>query len=301
MELRVLKYFLIVAREGSITNAANALHVTQPTLSRQIRDLEEELGQRLLIRNSHSVSLTEEGVLLRKRAEEILDLVEKTQREVSSPGEALSGDVYIGAGESVGVHVLTRAARQLQQSHPDVRFHIVSGDGLEVCELLDKGLVDFGLVFDHIDRAKYHAAPLPYRDVWGVLMRRDDPLARRESVRPQDLFDRPLLVSRQVLKSTLLSGWCGGDDGRIRIAGTYTLAFNGSLMVEDGMGYALCLDRIIHTSADSPLCFRPLEPRLEAGLHIVWKRYQIFSRAAEEYLKLVRGSGGVEANPSFLT
>ena len=286
MELRVLRYFLTIAREGNITNAANVLHITQPTLSRQIRDLEDELGQKLFVRNSHSVSLTNEGMLLRKRAEEILELVQKTEQEVSQPDYMLSGDVYIGAGETVGVHFLTRAARELRERYPDIHFHIVSGDGVEVCELLDKGLIDFGLLFDHVDQKKYNSVALPYQDTWGVLMRRDSPLAERESVRPEDLAHQPLLVSRQVLKSPLLSEWFGEDRSAMNVIGTYTLAFNGSLMVEDGMGYALCLDRIINVDG-SALCFRPLEPKREAGMHIVWKKYQIFSRAAEKYLEKI--------------
>ena len=252
MELRLLRYFLTVAREGSITNAANALHITQPTLSRQIHELEEELGQPLLVRGSRSVSLTGEGMLLRKRAEEILELVEKTERE---------------------------------------GFRIISGDGMEVCELLDKGLIDFGLVFDHAERSKYNALPVPWRDVWGVLVRKDHPLAEKEAVTPADLIHQPLLVSRQVLKGPLLPEWFGAGLDALNIAGTYTLAFNGSLMVEDGMGCALCLDRIINLGEDSPLCFRPLEPRREAGMHIIWKKYQVFSRAAEKYLELLEESG----------
>lgn len=295
MELRLLRYFLTVAREGNITNAANALHITQPTLSRQIRELEEELGQTLLVRGSRSVSLTGEGMLLRKRAEEILELVEKTEREVAQGDDAVTGEVCVGAGETVGVHFLTRAARLLRQRHPDVRFQIISGDGMEVCELLEKGLIDFGLVFDHVDRTKYNTLPVPWRDVWGVLMRRDNPLAQKQAVGPADLLDEPLLISRQVLKGPLLPEWFSTGVEALHIAGTYTLAFNGSLMVEDGMGCALCLDQIIKLPQDSPLCFRPLEPRREAGMHIVWKKYQVFSRAAEKYLELLRQAPGAAA------
>lgn len=288
MELRVLRYFLTVAREENITKAAEVLHITQPTLSRQIRDLEEEFGQQLLVRNSHSVSLTNEGMLLRKRAEEILELVEKTQQEVSQPNEELSGDVYIGAGETVGVHFLTEAACKLRAAHPAVHFHIASGDGTDVCEKLDKGLIDFGLVFDHVDFSKYRALPLPYQDTWGVLMRRDSPLAQKEHISPGDLLHQPLIVSRQVFHGGMLAEWFGKDAWQLQVVGTYNLVFNGSLMVEDGMGYALCLDRIINVSGESPLCFRPLEPKLEAGMHIVWKKYQIFSRAAEKYLEVLQ-------------
>ena len=298
MELRLLRYFLTVAREGSITNAANALHITQPTLSRQIHELEEELGQPLLVRGSRSVSLTGEGMLLRKRAEEILELVEKTEREVSLGDDVLTGEVSVGAGETVGVHFLTKAAQELRRRYPGVRFQIISGDGMEVCELLDKGLIDFGLVFDHVDRSKYNAIPVPWRDVWGVLVRKDHPLAEKEAVTPADLIHQPLLVSRQVLKGPLLPEWFGAGLDALNIAGTYTLAFNGSLMVEDGMGCALCLDRIINLGEDSPLCFRPLEPRREAGMHIIWKKYQVFSRAAEKYLELLEESGKESKPPA---
>ena len=202
----------------------------------------------------------------------------------------LTGEVSVGAGETVGVHFLTKAAQKLRRRYPAVRFQIISGDGMEVCELLDKGLIDFGLVFDHVDRSKYNAMPVPWRDVWGVLVRKDHPLAEKESVTPADLIHQPLMVSRQVLKGPLLPEWFGTGLDALNIAGTYTLAFNGSLMVEDGMGCALCLDRIINLGEDSPLCFRPLEPRREAGMHIIWKKYQVFSRAAEKYLELLEES-----------
>lgn len=288
MELRVLRYFLTIAREGNITNAANALHVTQPTLSRQIRDLEEELGQRLFVRSSHSVTLTPEGMLLRKRAEEIIDLVQKTEQEFAQTQEAVSGEVYIGAGETVGVHYLTRAARQLQENYPDVHIHISSGDATDVREDLDKGLIDFGLLFAPVDLSRYNVIHLPYQDTWGVLMRRDSPLAQKESIRLSDLAGRPLIVSRQMFKTSRLQEWFGEVAGQLQVSGTYNLVYNGSLMVEDGMGYAVCLDGIINVSGDSPLCFRPLEPRRQADMYIVWKKYQIFSPAAERFLAVLR-------------
>lgn len=288
MELRVLRYFLTIAREGNITNAANALHVTQPTLSRQIRDLEEELGQQLFVRGSHSVTLTPEGMLLRKRAEEILDLVQKTEQEFTQTEEAVSGEVYIGAGETMGVHYLTRAARQLQEKYPDVHIHISSGDATDVREDLDKGLIDFGLLFAPVDLSRYNVIHLPYRDTWGVLMRRDSPLAQRESLRLSDLEGLPLIVSRQVYKTSRLQEWFGEVAGQLQVTGTYNLVYNGSLMVEDGMGYAVCLDGIINVTGESPLCFRPLEPRRQADMYIVWKKYQIFSPAAERFLNVLR-------------
>lgn len=288
MELRVLRYFLTIAREGNITNAANALHVTQPTLSRQIHDLEEELGQQLFVRGSHSVTLTPEGMLLRKRAEEILDLVQKTEQEFAQTEEAVSGEVYIGAGETVGVHYLTRAARQLQESYPDIRIHISSGDATDVREDLDKGLIDFGLLFAPVDLSRYNVIHLAYQDTWGVLMRRDSPLAQKAALRLSDLKGQPLIVSRQMYKTSRLQEWFGEPAGQLQVVGTYNLVYNGSLMVEDGMGYAICLDGIINVTGDSPLCFCPLEPRRQADMYIVWKKYQIFSPAAERFLNVLR-------------
>ena len=288
MELRVLRYFLTVAQQGNITSAARLLHITQPTLSRQIRDLEEELGHPLFERNSHSISLTPEGLLLRRRAEEILDLVQKTEVELAQPDSVVAGDVYVGAGETIGAHFLTQAACILRKKYPDVHFHIFSGDGVDVCERLDKGLLDFGLLFDPVDQKKYSALRLPHQDVWGVLLRRHSPLAQKDAVSPGDLAGQPLIVSRQTLKRPFFLDWFGKNTEELNIVGTYNLIFNGSLMVEDGMGCAFSLAGLVNVSSPTGLCFRPLEPRVEAIIYLVWKKHQVFSRAAEKYLEELR-------------
>lgn len=288
MELRVLRYFLTVAQQGNITSAARLLHITQPTLSRQIRDLEEELGHPLFERNSHSISLTPEGLLLRRRAEEILDLVQKTEVELAQPDSVVAGDVYVGAGETIGAHFLTQAACILRKKYPDVHFHIFSGDGVDVCERLDKGLLDFGLLFDPVDQKKYSALRLPHQDVWGVLLRRDSPLAQKDAVSPEDLAGQSLIVSRQTLKRPFFLDWFGKNTEELNIVGTYNLIFNGSLMVEDGMGCAFSLAGLVNVSSPTGLCFRPLEPRVEANIYLVWKKHQVFSRAAEKYLEELR-------------
>lgn len=285
MELRVLRYFLTVAQQGNITSAARLLHITQPTLSRQIRDLEEELGHPLFERNSHSISLTPEGLLLRRRAEEILDLVQKAEVELAQPDSVVAGEVYVGAGETIGAHFLTQAACALREKYPEVHFHIFSGDGVDVCERLDKGLLDFGLLFDPVDQKKYSALRLPHQDVWGVLLRRDSPLAQKNSVSPEDLASQPLIVSRQTLKRPFFLDWFGKNTEELNIVGTYNLIFNGSLMVEDGMGCAFSLAGLVNVSSPTGLCFRPLEPRVEANIYLVWKKHQVFSRAAEKYLE----------------
>ena len=288
MELRVLRYFLAVAREESISAAAESLHLTQPTLSRQLIDLEAELGKTLFLRGNRKVTLTQEGAFLRKRANEILDLVEKTQAEFQTSQEALSGDVYVGGGESDAMRLIARTAGALQSAHPQVRFHLYSGNAYDVGERLEKGLLDFGILMGTADLANYDYLQLPLYDSWGVLMRKDSPLAQKARVRPEDLWDQPLLLSRQALIKSSLSNWLQRDLGALNVVSTYNLLFNASLMVEEGLGYALALDKLINTSGDSPLCFRPLEPALRSELHVVWKKYQEFSKAAEAFLALLR-------------
>ena len=289
MELRVLQYFLTVAREETFSAAAEALHLSQPTLSRQIKDMEDELGKQLLIRGGRKVILTEEGMLLRKRAEEILALAEIARDEVTATETTLTGELHIGAGETGAVHFLTRAAKRLQAEYPQVHFHMISGDTTDLMEQLDRGLVDFGLLFDPVDLGRYDAIRLPVQDTWGVLMRKDDPFADRQAVRAEDLWDKPLIISRQATENNTLSTWLKRDVSQLNVVGTYSLIFNASLMVQDGMGYALCLDGIINTSGESELCFRPLTPALQAGVNVVWKRYKIFTKAAQRYLQELQG------------
>lgn len=284
MDIRVLRYFLAVASEESISRAAQALHLSQPTLSRQLSDLEAEIGKRLFVRGSRRIVLTEHGVLLRKRAAEILDLMEKTTNELTASEETVSGDIYIGAGETQGVHFLTRAARRLQEQYPLVHFHIASGDTVDVTEALDKGLIDFGLLFYRIDEKKYSSIPLPTYDTWGIIMRRDDPLAGKDYVTAEDMAGEPLIVSRGSPELGAVSGQVISKN----VVATYSLAYNGSLMVADGLGYMQCLDKILNVTGDSPLCFRPIMPLAKATMSVVWKRYQVFSKASERFLEVLR-------------
>lgn len=288
MELRVLRYFLAVAREETISGAAEALHVTQPTLSRQMMELEDELGKTLFLRGKRKISLTEEGMFLRKRAQEIVALVEKTESEFSAVEEAIGGDVYIGGGETDAMRLIARAAHGLQAAHPHIAYHLFSGNAEDVAERLDRGLVDFGVLIEPVDLSKYDFIKLPVTDIWGVLMREDSPLAAKQTIRPDDLLGVPVLCSNQAMVKNEMSGWMGDRYEKLRIVTTYNLLYNASLMVEEGMGYALCLDKIIRTSGGGPLCFRPLEPRLEVGLDLVWKKYQVFSKAAEKFLEYLQ-------------
>lgn len=288
MELRVLRYFLAVAREQNISGAAETLHVTQPTLSRQLMELEEELGKKLFIRGNRRITLTEEGILLCKRASEIIDLVERTESELTTPDDVITGDIYIGGGETDAMRLIARIAADMRITYPDICYHLFSGNGDNVTERLDKGLLDFGIVIEPFDMKKYNYIRLPVMDTWGLLMRKDHPLAEKENITPDDLWDIPVITSNQTLVSNEFSGWLGKDFEKLNIVTTYNLVYNASLMVDEGLGCALCLDKLINTTGDSRLCFRPLSPRFEVNLDIIWKKYQVFSSAAEKFLEVIQ-------------
>lgn len=292
MEIRVLKYFLAVAREGSITRAANSLHLTQPTLTRQLQELEKELKQKLLIRGKYKVTLTPEGLMLRKRAEEIIEMVEKTEAEFQSINDIIGGDIYIGGGESDCMKYIAEVIKEVQTDYPDIKFHIHSGNAEDVTEKLDKGLLDFGVLIQPVDLAKYDNITLPEKDVWGVVMRKDSLLAKKEFVELKDLYGLPLINSRQAMRKTSSKNefieWFQGEFENLRTVGTINLVYNAAVMVKAGIGYAITLDKLVDVSEKSELCFRPLSPRLESGLDIVWKKSQVFSPAAALFLEKLK-------------
>lgn len=298
MEFRVLRYFLTVAREGSITAAANSLHLTQPTLSRQLQDLEKELGQKLFIRGKYKVSLTPEGMILRKRAEEIVDMVEKTEAEFQSIKDTVCGDIYIGCGETDSMKYVAQVMKELQDDYPEIKFHIFSGNAEDVTEKLDKGLLDFGVLIQPIDLSKYDNLPLPDKDVWGVITKKNSPLAQKDKAELKDLVNVPLIASRQMSKKySAQSGfldWFGEEFEHLNIAATYNLVYNAAIMVEAGIGYAITLDKLVNTTDITNLRFVPLYPKLESGLDIVWKKHQIFSPAAKLFLERLQDKFSVQ-------
>lgn len=279
MELRVLRYFLAVAREGSVTHAAQRLHISQPTLSKQLKDLEGQLGKKLFVRSSFSVRLTEEGMLLRKRAEEILDMVDKTEEEFKALGEVSGGDIHIGAAESDGIKHLARRIEAVQARYPRIRVHLYSGDRSDLAQRLEQGLLDFAVLVESNDLSKYNYLPLPGEDTWGVILRRDHPLAEKEAFVPEDLLDVPLICPRQGLQKEL-SGWFQEKVDRLNIMATCNLAYNGGILAREGLGCLLSFDKLVDTGPDSSLCFRPLNPPLRSRLFFVWKKYAMFSPAA---------------------
>ena len=292
VEIRVLRYFLAVAREGSVTAAANTLHITQPTLSRQLMELEAELGKKLFDRSARRLVLTPDGMLLRKRAEDLVELMEKTEAELRASGEQLRGDIYIGGGETEAMSRIAAAARLFRSQYPDIHFHLYSGNANDVVERLEKGLLDFGLLIQPFDISRYDHISFPDKDVWGLIMRTDHPLAAQPSIRREELLGLPLLFSRQAARRAPSTddfhAWFGADWSRLNIIGTFNLIYNAALMVKAGVGCAVSLDRLADTSEGSGLCFRPLEPRLEAGLDLVWKKHAVFSAAAELFLDTLR-------------
>jgi DNA-binding transcriptional LysR family regulator len=285
MDSETLKNFLVVAREGNITRAAQFIHITQPTLSRQMQNLEQELGRPLLIRGKRHLSLTPEGQLFRKRAEEILELFQKTRSEIHTSSE-IAGDIYMGAGETDVIRQISQVASQFAQLHPQLRFHIRSGDGEAVREMLEKGLVDFGLIYGPSDPGKYKVVPLTPVDRWGFLLPRTHPLARYSELTPEQVHDQPLILSRQAMLTGIPQEWLGRDLDHLHIAGTYTLLTNGAKMVAGGLGLAMGLDGLINTSG-SPLCFRPCSPPLLDTMSLIWKRGQLFTPAVQGFLDLL--------------
>lgn len=287
MELRVLRYFLAVAREENITAAAESLHVTQPTLSKQLMDLEYELGKKLFERGKRKITLTEEGIFLRKRAQEIVDLSDKTEATIKSSAQSISGDVFIGCGETQGMREIIKVMKKLNDDYPEIRYNLYSGNDEDVSERLDNGLVDFGLFVGNTHLDKYDYKKLPVADVWGLLLRSDNPLAKKKTIKPSDLDGVPILCSRQALTHNELSGWLGKDFKKLKIVSTHNLIYNASLMVEEGFGAALSIKGLINT-ADANLVFRPFRPMVKADLIFAWKKYQVFSKPAEIFLKYIQ-------------
>ena len=286
MELRVLKYFITVADAGSITAAAERLHITQPTLSRQLAQLEDELGCQLLLRFRHNrrVTLTDAGRLLYERARQMLQLAEKTKRDLTDPAGSISGEVAIGGGETQGMRFIAETAARMQREHPAVRFRLFSGNAAAVASQMKDGLIDIGVLVGEADLGAYDYLPLPAADVWGLVLRPDHPLVAHESISREDLSHLPLIVSQQTLSENELAGWYGSPLGSLHIVATYNLLYNAALLVDAGLGAALALDRL----AGPQFCFRPLTPRLEAKLHVVWERGRTLSPAVGLFLEYLR-------------
>ena len=289
MEIRTLRYFLAAAREENMTRAAELLHVTQPTLSRALRSLEDELGKKLFTRHSFNISLTEEGVLLRDRAEDLITMADKIEKEFLSLDDITGGELYLGLAESYQIRYLARELRALKSSYPGLRYHITSGDTEQVTEKLDKGLLDFAVLCDEPDGKKYEALLFPEGDLWGLILPGQDALAKKETVRVEDLVGLPLFASEQGWEGDIRR-WAGDRFGQLRLEGSFRLSYNASLFVREGLGYQLTFRHLVDTSPESGLVFRPLSPRVEVKLYLIWNKYQSFTPIAQRFLQQIQAS-----------
>ncbi|MBR1635796.1 MAG: LysR family transcriptional regulator [Lachnospiraceae bacterium] len=280
MDIKDLEYFAAIATEGTISKAAEALHITQPGLSRKMKELEESLGTSLFERGSRRIHLTEEGMILKRRADEVISLMQRTQQEIIHAHDSLSGVVHIGAGESKAFHYLSRIIRSMQQDYPDVGFTVTSGDTTDLMEQLGHGLLDVALIFTEYDIKQYQGISIPDADTLGVLMRKDAPLAEKTALTIKDLTGLPLIIPRA--SESFINA--SNRYANLNIAAHYNLIYNASVMVEDGIGYAIGFDDLINTSGDSPLTFRPFKNAIRQQGFVIWKKYQTFTGAVAEFI-----------------
>lgn len=289
MELRVLRYFLAVAQYQNITKAAQELLISQPTLSRQLAELEAELGVTLFIRGHRQITLTEAGEYLQARAKEIVQLADQTATDLKAD-QVISGTLALGAGESVGMQRIMTVLSQMIHDYPDIKLRLVSGNAAEMEAALKRGTIDFAVLM--ADRAldNYHHLQLPETERWGLVLRKDDPLAQKEAIAPSDLLGLPLLLSEQAVEEHRFQKWWGILEKKLQIIGTYTLVFNAQLMVKQGQAYALSFDDLIDNSNQSELTFRPLTPQLTETTSVIWKKNIVRSKVAELFIKRLSAS-----------
>lgn len=287
MEIRTLRHFLAVAREENMTRAAETLHISQPTLSKELKALEEHLGKKLFTRSSFSIRLTEEGILLRDRAADLVDMADRIESEFMTLSDVTGGDIYLGLAESYQICYLAREIKLLKEAYPGLRTHIASGDTEQVADKLDKGLLDFVVLAEEPNLRKYNALMFPDEDVWGLIMPERDPLAEKSFVCFEDLIRLPLFCSIQAWNGEIAK-WCGERKEELSLEGSFKLAYNGSIFVREGLGYLLTFEHLVDTSAGSGLIFRPLSPRLTTKLYLVWKKYPVFSPMAGRLLQKIK-------------
>lgn len=288
MDTRLLEYFLAVAKYGNITRASEQLHVTQPTISRQLMDLEEALGTPLLIRGKRQVTLTEAGILFQQRAEEIISLMEKTMRDVIDQDDLLGGTVTLGCVESCVSRMLPKVLAGFSARYPKVKYEIYSADGDDIREKLDQGDLDFGILVEPVETAKYDFFRLPYWETWGVVMRKDDPLAQKESLQKEDILPLPLILPRREIVQDHIAGWFGVDRSQLNVFAGHNLLNNAALLAEAGLGYIVCVGGSFGIRGGENLRFIPLSPERKTGHMLAWKKNRVFHSAANRFREYVR-------------
>lgn len=297
MDIRVLKYFLAVAREGNITRAAESLHIAQPSLSKQIMELEHELGKQLLIRGKRKITLTDEGILLRKRAEDILSLVEKTEREISSDFSDISGEIVIGGAAT---QTILKTASAIHKRYPNVTFQFYNGDATDVTERLNHGNLDFAILLQPIDTLKYEYIKLPESSLWGVLMKKDCQFADLDMLSKKELLQMPLILHRRMGLQQSIADWANTDVDRLHITATYNVVHGSpATFVKNNLGYFVTTKDMISDGPYNDIVFRPLKPELKIEYNLVWKRKNIFNNAAKLFLEEIKNISGFQESNSL--
>ena len=289
MEIKSLRYFLAVAREENMTKAADMLHVTQPTLSKTLKSLEDELGKKLFTRHSFSISLTDEGMLLRDRAEDLIAMADRIEQEFITLDDITGGDIYFGLAESYQIKYLAREIRILKSRYPGFTYHITSGDTEQVTEKLDKGLLDFAVLCEKPNTAKYDYVKFPEADIWGAVMPTGHPLAMKKSIKVKDLIGQPLFCSEQSWNNEI-PAWAGDDFERLHLEGSFRLSYNGSLFAQEGLGILLTFKHLVECSDENGLVFRPLSPKQTSELYLIWHKFPSFTPIAEKFLAQIKTS-----------
>ena len=283
MDIKSLRYFLAVAEVENMTKAAEQIHVSQPTLSKQLKALEEELGKQLFIRHAFHIELTDEGQLLRKRAEDLVAMADKIVDEFSSMDDITGGDLYFGLAESYQIRLLAREIRNFKDKYPGLRYHITSGGTEQVLERLDKGILDFAVLVETPDYRKYNVLEFPATDKWVAIMHKDHPLAAKKAITVDDLVGVPLFCSNQSWNADI-PRWAGDKMKDLQLEGSFQLSYNGAVFAAERLGVLLSFDKLIATGADTDLVTRPLTPALENKMYFIWKKYQLFSPLAEKFI-----------------
>lgn len=286
MEIKNLRYFLAVAREENMSKAAEQLHVSQPTLSKTLKALEEELGKKLFIRHSFSISLTDEGMLLRDRAQDLVAMSDKIEQEFNSLDDITGGDIYFGLAESYQIRYLAREIYKLKEKYPNFTYHITSGDTEQVTEKLDKGLLDFAVLCETPDSNKYEYVKFPEADVWGAIISSSHPLAKKKSIHVSDLIGQPLFVSEQSWNNEIKT-WAKERFPKLKLEGSFRLSYNGSVFARENLGILLTFKDLINTEG-TDMVFRPLSPELKSELYLIWNKYQAFTPIAEKFLEQIK-------------
>ena len=286
MEIKSLRYFLAIAREENMTKAADILHVTQPTLSKTLKSLEDELGKKLFTRHSFSISLTDEGMLLRDRAEDLIAMADRIEQEFITLDDITGGDIYFGLAESYQIRYLAKEIRKLKKRYPGFTYHITSGDTEQVTEKLDKGLLDFAVLCEKPNTAKYDYVKFPEADIWGAVMPADHPLAAKKSVKVKDLIGQPLFCSEQSWNNEI-KAWAKDRFNEFKLEGSFRLSYNGSVFARENLGILLTFKNLINTEG-TDMVFRPLSPELKSELYLIWNRYQTFTPIAEKFLEQIK-------------